>query len=133
MSLLKLQVENSGRCSARGPRSAHIQTVSKLTEEKSIPGFTKGISLQDIFPATFIVQVGKGVGFLHMLSIACGLLFQHSNALSYQMPETDEGTLVLITYPSPGKWAGLEPFTVTNNMLSLSNRLLKAHTKAKET
>lgn len=49
MSLLKFQVQNTGRYSAK----VYIWTLSKLTD-KNI-GFTEGISLQDISPATIIV------------------------------------------------------------------------------
>lgn len=109
--------------------------MSKLVEENHILGFNKGISLQGVFPATLIVQVEEGVRFLHMLSIACGLLFQHSNALTHtkSLKQMKGHWFWLHTQVLGNTQAGLEPFIATKNVLSLSKRLLKAHTKAKET
>lgn len=84
MNLLIFQEENTGRCSAHGPGQTHIQTTSKLTEENHQIGFIKGISLQDIFPKTFIVQAGEEVGFLSMLNTACKLISAQQCPYSYQ-------------------------------------------------
>lgn len=121
MNLLIFQVENTGRCSAHSPGQTHIET-SKLTEENHQLGFIKGISLQDIFPKTFIFS-GQGGSWVFAcyvqptncyFSIAIHLLL--SNVWKIW------GTLVLTPYPSPGKYS---LWTIT----IFFKRLLKAHVK----
>lgn len=69
---------------------------------------------------------------MHMLSIACGLLFCYSNVLIHQMSGTEEGILVLIACPSPRKYSGRSRTTYSYQKYS-KQKLPKAHIKAKET
>lgn len=79
----------------------HIVKQHQSSLKKMIKlGFIKGIFLQDIFPKAFIVQAGEEVWFLHMLSITCKLLFQHSNAFTHikclkEMRDTNSDTQVM--------------------------------------
>ena len=70
-----------------------------------------------------------------MISITCGLLFQHSNAFIHIkcLKQMKGYWFWLHTQVLGNTQAGLEAIIVTKNVLSLSKRLLKTHTKVIET
>lgn len=108
-----------GRGSAHGPGWAPLQTLRKPIGENLTRGFTESISLPGVLPAAF-ARAGGGGGFSRVLSIACGLLLQQSNALiRTQCLKQLKGHWFQLHAQALGNArAALEPFRDTKNVLS---------------